>query len=209
MTEIQKQIRRTMGDYLWYIMVGFASVLALTFLPFLGTTVEMGWNWPATPAGWVVFIVTKLFVVGLNFIIFHSFIQQARINIRHDQNYLKALQILRAIDPKTKKPMSLRQFNRKQYGVKGVMTAITSLMSAFSLGQAILTFDWVMFLSYLFTIAVGVLFGILQMKKYESFYTQDYLIYALYYQDEYNKKLLKQETENDECSVPNLEQQNP
>jgi hypothetical protein len=41
------------------------------------------------------------------------------------------------------------------------MTAITSLMSAFSLGQAILTFDWVMFLSYLFTIAIGVLFGIL------------------------------------------------
>lgn len=208
MTQIQKQIRRTMGDYLWYIMVGFSSILALTFLPFLGTTVEMGWNWPATPAGWVVFIVTKLFVVGLNFIIFHSFIQQARINIRHDQNYKKAIQILRAIDPKTKKPMSLRQFNRKQYGVKGVMTAITSLMSAFSLGQAILTFDWVMFLSYLFTIAIGVLFGILQMKKYESFYTQDYLTYALYYQEEYNKKLLTQETENDGYSVPTLEQQN-
>ena len=208
MTELEKQIKRTMGDYLWYIMVGFVSVLALLFLPFLGTTVEMGWNWPATPAGWVVFVVTKLFVVALNFIIFHSFIQQARLNIRDNQSYKEAVKILRRIDPKTKKPISLRQFNKKEYGQKGIMTCLTSLLSAFSLGQAILTFDWVSFLSYLFTIAIGIIFGFLEMKKYEDFYCTDYWEYAKWYEEQYKQTEQIEEIEIEQHNLSDLEQQN-
>ena len=81
--------------------------------------------------------------------------------------------------------------------MKGVSIAIGTLLAGFALTQAILTYDYVRMLSYLFTITFGVIFGILEMKKWEEYYTGEFYDYALYYQkikEEEERK--KQEEEN-------------
>ena len=57
-------------------------------------------------------------------------------------------------------------------------------MSVVALGQAILTFDWVAMLAYIFTIALGLIFGIMQMKKAEAYWTGEFYEYALKKQQE-------------------------
>ena len=52
-------------------------------------------------------------------------------------------------------------------------------MSVVALGQAILSYDWISMLSMLFTIAMGLIFGIMQMKKAEAYWTGEYYAYAL------------------------------
>lgn len=37
-----------------YIVIGIVSLIALVFLPMLGSTVGLGWNIPNTTVGWVV-----------------------------------------------------------------------------------------------------------------------------------------------------------
>jgi len=44
--------------------------------------------------------------------------------------------------------------------------------------QAVLTWDALTFLTYLFTILMGIVFGVLEMAKVESYLTNDLLMYA-------------------------------
>lgn len=57
---------------------------------------------------------------------------------------------------------------------------LTSILSAFSLSQAVLTFDVTTFLSYAVTVTFGVIFGVFEMQKYEDYYSNEFLDYANY-----------------------------
>lgn len=39
-------------------------------------------------------------------------------------------------------------------------------------------FDWISFLTYLLTLIMGVIFGVLEMKTVEAFWTEEYYEYA-------------------------------
>lgn len=167
------------NNYLYYFIVGILSLITLIFLPMLGSEVGMAFNFPTTVAGWIVYIISQLIVAVINVLLFHSFVMQARLNVKDNENYLKALAILRTNKAKDYIPRSLAQFNRKEYGVKGVWIFIGSIMACFALGQALLTYDYAKLISYLFTIIMGIIFGILEMKKFEEYLTTEFYDYAL------------------------------
>lgn len=162
----------------YYIVIAILSLLALTFLPLLGSTVGMELSIPTTTAGWIVYVVTKLIVCVLNMMIFHSFVKQAKINIRNNTNFKKAEEILAHNKPKDYEPRSPHKFLGQIYGKKGVTVFISSVLSVVALGQALLTFDFASFLSYLLTIIMGCVFGFLTMKNNELYWITEYLDYA-------------------------------
>lgn len=166
-------------NYLYYILIGVLSFVALLFLPMVGSEIGMSFNFPTTVAGWFVYIVSQLITAVINVLIFHSFIKQSRLNIKDDTNYLKAVQILQLNKSKTYIPRSLTQLNKREYGVKGITIFLSSILATIALGEAILTYNYVKLLTYLFVIIMGIVFGVLEMKKYEEYYTGEYLDYAL------------------------------
>lgn len=166
-------------QWLYYFIIGFVSLISLFFLPMLGSTVGLNWNIPNTTVGWIVWVVTKLIVAVLNIIIFHCFMLQAKVNIADNEKYKKANEILIAAKKKERLPRSPEKWTSKQYLTKGVSIFLFSVLSAVALTQAILTFDWVSMLTYLFTIIFGVIFGVLQMKAAEAYWTGEYYEFAL------------------------------
>ena len=56
-------------------------------------------------------------------------------------------------------------------------------MTVVALTQAVLSFDYISMLTYLFAIIMGLIIGILQMKTAEEYWTREYLEYALYRQE--------------------------
>lgn len=176
-------------QYSNYLIIGICSIVALIFFPFLGSEVGMAFVLPTTTAGWIVWVATKICVGALNIVIFHSFIQQSKINASTHPNYVQAMEILQRTKDKEYIPISPAQFYRKEYGIKGTTIFITSILSAIALSQAILTFDLATFLTYLFTIIGGVIAGILEMQKCYEWNVSDLLKYALYYE----KKVKEQE----------------
>lgn len=183
-TEIQGNIERKIQDYLYYIMIGIVSLCAMFVIPCLGSSVGMEWNFPNTIPGWIVFVSSKLTVALVNILIFHGFIKQARINVRDNPAYLEAMQILNEIGRHTYIPRSIAEINRKEYTSKMTTIAITSLFSAFSFSQAILSFDITSLISYAITVVFGIIFGLLEMKKYEDYYTHEFVDYAKYVQEQ-------------------------
>lgn len=166
---------------LYYCLIGVISFIALFFLPALGSDLNIGLALPNTLAGWIVYVTTKIIVSVINVLIFHCFRLQGKLNVVDTEEHKKAKQILRD-KGKTKEviPVSPREWNTQQWLSKGSTLFITSILSTFALTQAVLTFDWTAMLTYLFTIIMGLIFGVLQMKKEEEFWTTGYLEYAEY-----------------------------
>lgn len=200
---------KTLDLYLYYILVGILSFVALVFLPFFGSELGMGFTFPTTAAGWVVYVVQQALMSLVNILIFHSFICQSYVNVKDDPNYKEAQNILNSFDTKEYIPMTLQQFNRKEYGKKGVAIFIGTLLGGFALTQAILSYDYVRMLAYLFTIIFGIIFGIYEMKKYELYLTTEYLKSALYQQRQRIEEEKRNETKTAELPTPVCEPEVP
>ena len=181
--EIQENVEKKVQDYLYYFIIAIISLCAMLVIPCFGSTVGMEWNFPNSVVGWIVFITSKLMVAIVNILIFHGFIKQSRINIRDNSNYLEAMKILNDVGRKTYTPRSLAEINKKEYGHKMITIFISSMFSAFSFSQAILTFDITSLISYSITVLFGIIFGLLEMKKYEDYYTHEFVDYAKYVQE--------------------------
>lgn len=164
--------------YQYYAIIGIISLIALLFLPMIGSEAGLEWQLPTTVAGWTVYVITKLMVATINILIFHCFVQQAKVNCRDNKNYKEATELLMSTQKKEYEPRSPHKYLNGIYGKKGTTIFITSVLSVVGLTQAVLTFDWVSMLTYLFTIIVGVIFGILVMNSTEEYWCNEYLAYA-------------------------------
>lgn len=173
-----KSFKEKCANNAYYIVIFILSLLALTFLPLLGSTVGLSLNFPTTVAGWIVYVVTKLIICVLNMMIFDSFIKQAKINVKDNKNFLEAENILQVHKPKGYVPRSPKVFLGHLYRRKGTKVFVNSALAVVSLGQAILTFDFASFITYLLTIIMGCVFGFLTMKNNEVYWTSEYLDYA-------------------------------
>ena len=173
---------------MYYILIGIISFISVAFLPMVGSTVGLGWKLPDTPTGWVVWAISRLIIATINVLIFYSFMEQAKLNVAKDPHYIEATEILLKAKKADHTPRSPRKWQALQYGKRGTKIFISSAMSVVALGQAILSFDWVSMLAFIFTIAMGIVFGVLQMKKAEAYWTDEFYRYALMIKEEEAKK---------------------
>lgn len=177
-----KQIR---DNYIYYFVIAVVSFLSVSFLPFIGSSAGLGWKLPETPAAWVVWVTVRIIIAIINVVIFYSFMEQAKLNIKDDPHYLEANRILSGLLDKDKKiPRGPNKWNRQQYSKKGTTIFLGSFLATIALTQAILTYDWVSMLSYIFTILMGLIFGVMQMKSAERYWTIEYYEYALMKKEE-------------------------
>ena len=84
----------SISAYLNYIIVAVVSLVMLLFLPFLGSEVGLGFTFPDTAAGWIVYIVTKGITAIANLLLFHCFLCQAKINVKGDERYIRAREMM-------------------------------------------------------------------------------------------------------------------
>ena len=168
--------------YTYYIIIGVVSLIALVFLPMIGSTADMGFKVPDSAVGWVVWIFTRIIVAALNMLIFYCFMEQAKVNVKDDPGYKEALQVLAdtVSNNKERAPRSPEKWQLQQYSRKGVLVFAATLLGTVALTQAILAFDWVTMLTYLFTIIMGIIFGVVQMKSAEAYWTEEFVRYANY-----------------------------
>ena len=174
-TDLHLQVRQN----IYYILIFVISLLTLVFLPMIGSTVGLDFNLPTTTAGWIVWGATRAIVATINVLLYHCFMQQAKLNAEGDENYQAAKAMLTKVHPKEYHPRSPAKFLAQSYGRKGTTIFFSSALGTVALTQAILAFDWISFLVYLFTITMGIIFGVLAMKNAENYWTQEYYDYAV------------------------------
>ena len=182
--------------YTYYIIIGVVSLIALVFLPMVGSTVGLGFNVPDTTVGWIVWIAVKLIMAILNVMIFYCFMEQAKVNVQDNKKFVEANKILeKTKDKRAKDPRSPGKWTSQQYGKKGTTIFVTTMLATIALTQAILAFDYITMLTYLFTIVMGLIFGVIQMKSAELYWTDEYYKYALMVEQEEKEEKGEKEPE--------------
>lgn len=166
------------SKYTYYALVGLLSMVVLTFFPMIGSDAEIGMNFPETTMGWTVWAVTKGMVAFVNMMLFHCFHQQGKVKAKDNPLFKEAWEKDFHNPHKSYVAISPKQWDAQQYGKKGAMVLITSLLSSFVLTQAVLTYDWMALISYAITITMGVVFGVFQMYANYNWWTTVYPVWV-------------------------------
>lgn len=170
-------------QYLYYIIIGLVSVVFTCFLPMVGSEGDIQSHFPTTPAGWLIWSIRTLSTAVLNIVIFYCFMEQAIINVKDDPKYKEAVEILDSCkSTKRRNPRSPIFWKRTEYSKKGTMIFLSTAIALVGLENALLSWDLALFLSYVFTILMGLLFGVLQMKKAELYWTDEFNEFAHFIQ---------------------------
>lgn len=182
-----------------YIIIALLSCAAVFFLPMLGSSVGMALLIPDTFAGWAVYLITKFCIVVINLLIFDQFMKRAKINASSDSLFQEAERIMRELigEEKDEEPAPAQYYIKKMYRSKMLSTAIFTILGVFGFTNAVLTFDWVSMLSYLFTIMMGLIYGWAAMADAEQIWIEKHYAYAKYLQ---KTTLLAQQKEAEEVS---------
>lgn len=185
MKDYRKEILLKLRQTIYYWIIFIVSSVVLIFMPMIGSTAGLGFNMPNTVAGWLVYVVTKVLVAMLNVIIFFSFMQQAKLNVREDEHYKEANEILgRLKKEKAYKPRDPHKWETKQYLNKGTTIFLSTAIGLVALTNALLTYDYMQLLTYALTIIMGIVFGLLQMTSAEDYWTREYYDFAIMKQQE-------------------------
>lgn len=166
-------------QYLYYIIIGLVSIVFTVFLPMVGSGGDIVSHFPTTGMGWFIWVIAKLSTAILNVVIFYCFMEQAVVNVKDDPKYIEANDLLHKCKKgKIKEPRSPAHWKKQEYTKKGIIIFVSTGVALVGLENMILTWKLEAFLSYLFTIIMGLVFGILQMKKAEIYWTLEYNEYA-------------------------------
>jgi hypothetical protein len=182
-----------------YIIIALLSVAAVFFLPMLGSSLGLALNIPNTVAGWIVYLITKFCIVVINIMIFDQFMKRAKVNAAQDPLFQKAEAIFLSMLPQTIEdtPLPAEVYIQKLYKNKVISTAIFTILGVFGFTNAILTFDWVSMLSYVFTITMGLVFGWAAMIDAEQIWKEKHYKYAIHQQ-----KMLEEKEKQKLCAPP-------
>lgn len=186
-----------------YVIIGILSLISVFFLPMLGTEVGLAFKVPDTFTGICIWFLTKLCIVAINMMLLDQFIKQAKVNIKDNERFIEAdLYYTSKYEEEEYLPLP-KEYLSKLYKNKGITSSITSALSVFGLTSAILTFDWVSMLTYLFTIVFGIIFGWITMNNVEEYWTVTY--YRRYLRDKAKDEKAKRDLEMAERKCNNKE----
>ena len=181
-------------QYAYYLLIGIISFVSLAFLPMLTSSFDVGYELPKTKAAWLLWAGSRAAVSILNILIFHCFVKQGNVNTKNDPNRLEAEKILSIVTEEEEyKPKSPKKFFSGEYLKKLPFILFSTALSLVAFGEAILRFDPVTFLSYLFTVIMAIVCGVLEMFKVEEYYKVEMLKYAKNHALEIEKEKVEKE----------------
>lgn len=187
------EAKEKLNNIIYYLIIFVLSMMMLFLLPFLGSSLDMGWNVPNTPAGWVVYCITNTCQSIANVLIFICFVRQGQVNSKNHPNYIKAQEIIMTKVKKAKRPISPDKFLGRTYASKGSLVAIGTVLGFIGLSNAILSWSIVYLIASISTVVMAIVFGIITMKKVELYWQYDYLDYANYLQSLQKEEGIKNE----------------
>ena len=176
----------------YYMVIGMILLLVTVLVPFLAGGInaqDFNYYIPKTTQGWIIFWAIRAGTVVGNITVYGLFKAQAKTNVKDDESYLKANELLNKLNGDDGFiPMSPKQKAAKDWTTKGIFMVITTASESIVIGTLIFNFDIVTFISCLSSSITAVLFGVVQMVKDEIYWTEEYLLYAEYVTDLKKKK---------------------
>lgn len=143
--EARKEIRRTLNDSAYFIIIALISMLAVFIPPlFMGClSSDIGLAFPKTPEGWILYAILNGSTAIANISLLVLFKLQAKKNARKNENFKKANEILNKLAGKKEVfiPRSPAKMDAGDYTKKIMAIIASTLTASITLTSLILSFD--------------------------------------------------------------------
>lgn len=180
--EARKEIRKTLNDSAYFIIIGLISLLVIFIPPlFMGClSSDIGLAFPKSTEGWILYIIMNASTAIANISLLILFKLQAKKNARKDPNYIKANEILNKLAGRKETwiPRSPARMNASDYTKKIIAIIISTFTASITLTSLILSFDWMTLLSCLVSIIITLCVSWITMINNEIYWTEEYILYA-------------------------------
>lgn len=177
---INIKIRQFMSKYMYGLIVAIIVWVALILVPMFNTDGMVGLRIPEDKLARIAYFTIRGIVAVLVFMIFVLFDMQGKNNVLDDPRYLEAYNMLNNIEDKEYVPVSPAKYKAKTYGFKAVTLSVTTCVTACIMMEMVLSYNWILLASYALSIIFAVINGLIQMKKAEIYWTEEYHKYAIY-----------------------------
>lgn len=178
----RKEIRKTLNDSAYFIIIGLISLLAVFIPPlFMGClSSDIGMAFPKNAEGWILWSIMNISTAIANISLLVLFKLQAKKNARKDPNFIKANEILNKLAGRKEVfiPRSPTRLNITDYSKKVVAILVSTFTASITLTSLILSFDWMTLLSCLVSIIITICIAWITMLNNEIYWTEEYLLYA-------------------------------
>lgn len=199
------EIKMKMKNGIYYILTAMLSTVAIIVFPMLDNShLTFKDTFPTTITGWTLWIIERVLIIVMNLLILSNFILQARQNIKDNDNYIEANKILERYKPKNYKPKSPAQYMSQMYLKKGTSLVVTTAASLITIGEAVVSYNYLLLIATVVTIVFAIVFGVVAMKNTEMYWTTEFLDYAHMMEDNKNKieeKEINQCLQSMECNI--------
>ena len=175
-----KKVRQWLSKYMYGLIVALIVWVALVLVPMFNTDGMVGLRIPTDPLARTAYFVIRGLVAVLVFMIFVLFDMQGKNNILDDPKYLEAYNLLNTVEDKEYVPVSPAKYKAKTYGFKAVTLSVTTCVTACIMMEMVLSYNWILLASYAMSIICAIINGLIQMKKAEIYWTEEYNKYAKY-----------------------------
>ena len=181
--ETRKEVRKTINDSAYYVMILLVSLLVVFIPPIIlgGLTGDFATQFPKTPLAWAVWTVLNVSTAIGNMSILVFFKLQAKKNCKDNPNYKRANEILNNLSGNKEIfiPRSPEVMNRKEYMTKSICIIISTFASFFAIASLVINFSLMSLLSCLVSVVIALIMSWTTMLKNEEYWTEEYLLYAL------------------------------
>lgn len=180
--EARKEIRKTLNDSAYFIIIGLISLLAVFIPPlFMGClSSDIGLAFPKNMEGWILYIIMNVSTAIANISLLVLFKLQAKKNARNNENFKRANDILNRLAGKKEiwVPRSPARMDAGDYTKKISAIIISTFTASITLTSLILSFDWMTLLSCLVSIIITLCVSWITMINNEIYWTEEYVLYA-------------------------------
>jgi len=189
--EDRKEIRKTLNDSAYFIIIGLISMLTVFIPPlFMGClSSDIGLAFPKTLEGWILYAILNSSTAIANISLLVLFKLQAKKNARSNDNFKKANEILNKLAGRKEVfiPRSPAKMDAGDYTRKVLAIVVSTLTASITLTSLILSFDWMTLLSCLVSIIITLCISWITMINNEIYWTEEYLLYAKMVQEKHDK----------------------
>lgn len=198
------EIKDWFNKWLPLIVIMLLQGISLICLPMFDFSSEnneiIRWHSPEWYE-WVFTIINEVLTVTT----FIGFSIQGKLNVKDDARKLEADRILGKLKVKDAKPQSPKSFESKAYISKGIMISITTIGTCILVPVIAINFNAATLMSLAISSMTSIVFGILNMKRFEDYYTHEYVRYAECKEKEENKQVSTEVEDKEKIECLNME----
>lgn len=171
---MNEKLRTYFKKYLYGGLIAIIITIALIVMPMFDPNGRLGLEFPNTSFGWIAYIVIRMIVGIMVYCIFILFDLQGKSNILDDPKYVEAFQKLYTTYDKKYIPLSPTAYKARTYGVKALTLSISTIGLAFVVMECVLQYNYTLLLTYVLSMFTGLISGLVQMKKAEIYWTEEF-----------------------------------